>query len=222
MKLRLLILVLFPLLIACGQEETHAVYDTDSNPANFPPEAVELIRQIETGKLVGSEAITQAFGNVLTEHGDLLDRPEWKQTIGNMGNLFRATADSLSRQGIGSYSLAAEYYQLSALAHPEDQASRRMSGLFGSWLAAKADSTFSPEALAGDFKSLDIVVATTRRFISGDTLSQQFFATYLAPEIKKTAAAVGLFDPASLAGRPLSDRDLLARTGLADTSGLGK
>ncbi len=220
MKLKLLILALFPLLMACSQEKTHAVYDTDNNPANFPPEAVELIRQIENGTLYGSEAITQAFGNLLTDHGDLLDRPEWKQAIGNMGNLFRARADSLSKQGIGSYTLAAEYYHLDALARPEDTVSRRMSGLFGSWLSAKADSTFSPAALAGDFRSLDVVLGTARRFMLGDTLSQQFFRTYLTPEIQK--AATGLLTPTSLAGQSEADRVLLARAGLADTTGLGK
>jgi hypothetical protein len=215
MKLKLLILALFSLVITCGKEKSHAVYNTDNNPDNFPPAAVEVIRQIETGKLVGSEAITQAFSTLLTEHGDLLDRPKWRQAVDNMGGFFKNIGDSLAHQGIGSYSLAAEYYQLGALARPEDTTIRHLSGLFGSWQQVKTDSVAS----TGDFGKLDRILAITHRFMFADSLYQEFFQTYLSPEIRKQASQANILGPESLTKLAPADHALLVCVGLCDTTG---
>jgi hypothetical protein len=222
MKFRLLILLWMPLLVACGQEKSHAVYDTDSNPDNFPPRAVDVISRIESGALVGADAITQAFGDLLTEHGDLLDRPEWRKAVDNMGGLFRRTADSLASRGVGSYSLAAEYYQLGLLARPEDTAMRRLSGMFESWQRGVQSTKINAAAEKGDFGSLDAVLDVTSFFIPGDTLSRQFFGLYFAPEIRKWSGPSGALAPEAVRGLNSLDRALLASVGLVDTTGLGR
>jgi hypothetical protein len=219
MKLKLLILALFSLVVACGQDKSNAVYDTDKNPDNFPPTAVELIKQIETGKLVGAEAITQAFSVLLTEHGDLLDRPQWRRAVDNMGGLFKNIGDSLVNQGIGSYSLAAEYYQLGALARPEDTALRHLNGLFGSWQKVKADPKVDSVALTGQFGTVDRILAVTHSFMFADSLCQEFFLTYLSPEIRKQAARANTLGPETLAKLAPADHALLVCVGLSDTTG---
>ena len=218
MRLSLFTLISIPLLIACGQEKSHAVYDTDNNPDNFPPQAVEVISRIESGALVGAEAITQAFGDLLTEHGDLLDRPEWRKAVDNMGGLFRRVADSLAAQGVGSYSLAAEYYQLGLLARPEDSTVRRLSGMFEFWQRARQAESDLVNPL--DSGSVETALAVARRFMWGDTLSQQFFLEYLGPEVSKRVDTTAYFIRQLLPVLPPADRALLSFAGLIKTAGL--
>jgi len=208
------------LVVGCGQKQDQAVYDTDRNPANFPPRAVEILKSIENGTLVGGEAITEAFGDLFTQHSELLDREEWKAVVERLGVWFEKAADSLVGQGMASFGVAAEYYQLGSFARPDDTALSHDASLFACWLAARDALPENIEALKDGRYGLDEVLSITRYFMLADTVREQFFETYLSVEIRKTMAESNLLgtNPRSQLGS--ADRALLAYTGLTEESEL--
>jgi len=222
MILRLVVAAFAILTVGCGQKQDQAVYDTDRNPANFPPRAVEILKNIENGTLVGGEAITEAFGDLFTQHSELLDREEWKAVVERLGGWFEKTADSLVGQGMASFSVAAEYYQLGSFARPEDTALSHDAALFACWLAARDGLPENVQALQNGRYGLDEVLSITRYFMLGDAVRKQFFETYLSREIKETIADSTVFGAATRSQLGSADRALLAYAGLAEASELAK
>ena len=219
-RLTVLVLALTCALLGCSQDKPHAVYDIDNNPGNFPLMAVDVIKQIENGSLTEFDSITQTFGDLYTQQSDLLDNPEWKSVIDRLGDWFQKLADSLARQGLHSYTPAAEYYQLASFARPNNATLRAQAGLFGCWLAAIDSQKVNLSALSGSACSLEDVLAVSRYFLFGDSLDQRFFLSTLGPEIGTIAERSGILKPDALSQLSAVDRALLAVAGLADTSNL--
>jgi len=222
MVFRLAVAAFAILIVGCSQKQDQAVYDTDRNPDNFPPQAVEILRNIENGTLTGGEAITEAFGDLFTQHSELLDREEWKAVVERLGVWFEKTADSLVGQGMASFGVAAEYYQLGSFARPDDTALGHDAALFACWPAARDALPEKVQALQNGRYGLDEVLSITRYFMLADTVREQFFETYLSGEIRKTMAESDLLgtNPSSQLGS--ADRALLAYAGLTEESELAK
>ncbi|MEW5795931.1 MAG: hypothetical protein AB1772_06175 [Candidatus Zixiibacteriota bacterium] len=219
---RVFVPVLAVLCISCSREKTQAVYNTDQNPDQFPAQAVVIIDRIESGEMTGSAAITEAFGDLYTQHSELLDNVEWKKVIDRLGNWFEILADSLAGLGPPSFSRAAEYYQLSSFGRPEDTLRRRQAALYGCWSAATNDRNVDLTHLSRGNYSLGDVLTAARYFLFRDTLNQQFFTTALIPRVQKQLAAAGALAPEATSQLPRADRGLLALAGLGEIAELGK
>lgn len=217
MKPALLVLVLICTLLGCSQDKPHAVYDTDNNPGNFPPMAVDIIRQIENGSLTQFDSITGKFGDLYTQQSNLLDNPEWKSVIDRLGGWFQRLADSLAQQGLGSYASAAKYYQLASFARPDNGILRAQAGLFSCWLTAMDSQKVILPSLSGSACTLDNIIAVSQYFLLGDTLNQRFFMSTLGPEIRTIVDRSGILKAEALNQLPAADCALLALAGLVDT-----
>jgi hypothetical protein len=221
MKRKLIAFLLATLLVGCGNRED-GIYDTTANPDGFPLEAVEIIRDIKSGTLVGGEAIMSAFGDLYTQHSDLLDNEKWKGIIDRLGAHFGKTADSLVQHGVGSFSLAAEYYQLGSFARPEDPDLRQQASLFACWLTTDQSVQGDLAALNDTSYGLDQILPVTRYFMMGDSLHQQFFRSHLAGLFTDRIDNANLLSSGESGGLAGADRALLAYAGLSDYADLGK
>jgi hypothetical protein len=221
MKRNLISLLIVVLLVGCGKDED-AVYDTAANPDGFPAVAIDIITGIENKNLLGGEAIMNAFGELYTQHSELLDNEKWKGVIDRLGVYFQRTADSLVELGAGSFSLAAEYYQLGSFARPEDIPLRTTASLFGCWLTADESVRPQLDALGNSDYGLDAILPVTRYFIMGDSVQQQFFQSHLRDEFKKRIESANLIAEEKVSGLGSADRAILVYAELADASILNK
>ena len=78
----------------CSSSDDGPVYDTRTNPYQLPEMAVNLLDSLEHDQLVGLDAVTTAFGDLYSEHSELLDRTDWKKVIEKLGGMFKRKADS--------------------------------------------------------------------------------------------------------------------------------
>ncbi|MCK4632869.1 MAG: hypothetical protein KAT79_06325, partial [candidate division Zixibacteria bacterium] len=107
----ILIGLLLALVAACGSNGSgDTSYNTKTNPRNFPQLAIDLLDNIESGKLADYDAIVGAFGELYIDHSDLLDNTAWQSVVNQLGHHFRQRADSLAGEGVGHYSTAAGMY----------------------------------------------------------------------------------------------------------------
>ena len=223
MKLRLLVALPIAILLGCSQADDQAVYDTAGNPQDFPPAAVALLVSLENGQLIGSEPITEAFGELYTEHSELLDHDEWKTVIGRLGGTFGRMADSLADREPGSYGLAAEYYQLASFARPEDPTLRQRALLFNCWLAASGSPLVDLSVLTGSTApELDAILDVSRHFLLADSLCQEFYRAYLFSVLKGKVDRLDLMNQEAFAGLAPPDRALAVFAGLVSGSEIGK
>jgi hypothetical protein len=168
------------ILLGCGYNPEDPAYDTARNPDNFPPSAIALLEQIDEGKLADFDAITASFGELYTGHSELLDDPGWKRIIERLGSKFQFRAVRLRRQGIGSYTRAAGYYQLASFAQPEAKQLARQAAMFSAWLkAARNPSIDLTPILDSSRADLEFLIPVIRHFMLTDTLHRAFFAKYL-------------------------------------------
>ena len=222
MKRKLIALLIATLLTGCGNREDEGIYNTAANPDGFPAKAVEIIGDIEDGTLVDGEAVMSAFGDLYTQHSDLLDNEKWKGVIDRLGNHFRKTADSLAQLGVGSLTLAAEYYQLGSFAHPEDPDLRKRADLFGCWLAVDQKVRADLASLNDTSHGLNQMLPVTRYFLMGDSLHQQFFRSRLAGLFADRIEKANLLSSTESGGLTGVDRALLVYAGLSDDAILSK
>jgi hypothetical protein len=221
MKRNLISLLMVILLVGCGKHE-EAVYDTAANPDGFPPKALQIISDVKSGTLAGGDAIMNAFGDLYTQHSELLDNEKWKGVIDRLGIYFQKTADSLVGLGVGSFGVAAEYYQLSSFARPEDVPLRTTANLFGCWLTPDENVRAQLDALKNADYGMDAILPVTRYFVMGDSVQQQFFESHLRREFKKRIESSGLTTEEKVGGLGSADRAVLVYAGLADASLLQK
>ena len=217
MKLKLIVPLLITVLLGCGQVDEQSVYDIADNPDQFPAAAIGLLVNLENGQFVGSEAITYAFGNLYTQHSELLDNQDWKVVIERLGGRFGQTADSLKDHGVGSYTDAAEYYQLGSFARPDDPNLRKQAALFATWLTGVQDTAVNLSFLTGtNAPALADIVSASRYFLEADPLHREFFEAYLSEAVKVSAGTHDLVRPEALAQLTPTDRTLLVAAGLID------
>ncbi len=208
----MLIVGLAVALAGCGYNPNKPVYDTADNPDNFPAPALELLEAIENGQMTTLTDITSSFGNLYTLHSELLDNDNWRQIIDRLGSKFRYMADTLTNRGLDGYYRAAEFYELASFARPGDKQIRRRAALFAAWHRAGDDPLIDLASITGQNKiDPNAILTLTRYFMLADTLSQSFFADYLAAPLRAKLASLS---PDTLA---VADRLLAAKAGLADT-----
>ena len=215
MKLKLILPLLIIGLLGCGQVEEHAIYDTDDNPNDFPTPAIDLLVGLENGQLSSAEAITTSFGDLYTEHSELLDNVEWKAVIDRLGGRFAQIADSLKTLGVGAYASAGEYYQLASFARPDDPTFRRQAALFNTWLTGLQDGRIDLSTVAGETPpELTDLVDIIRYFLEADATHREFYQTFLAEPMKHLADHDDLLDAGALEQLSPADRELLSTAGL--------
>jgi len=210
------VLGLAMVLAACA-DRGEQIYDTDKNPDGYPQLAVDLVNNIQTGRLIGGPAITEAFGQLYTDHSGLLDNPGWTEIIGKLGVRFADFADSLAANGIADYSLAAEYYQLAAFALPHDSRIRERSAEFDRWYQAAQAPTIDLSPLTGDSEDLPEILAALRPFALYDSQSYRFLQTYLSEPLRKRLEAAGGLRPEVIDSLLPVDCALAAYCGLIST-----
>jgi hypothetical protein len=201
-------------IASCGRDRTE-VYDTKNNPDNYPDMAVDLIAKIESGDLTGAENITGAFGDLYTEHPELLDHSKWTRVIERLGMRFNEIADSLVEQGLAHYGDAAEYYQLSTFARPGDSTVRFRAALFDCWYRAEHASQLNLTPLVvNPTIEWPKAVEITRYFALSDTLSLEFFRTLLAQPVRERLEAAGQLDMEVVGALSPADRALVSFAGI--------
>lgn len=216
MKLIFSVLVFIVSLAGCGQNQNESIYDTTGNPDNFPRLAVTLLDDLQAGELFGSDAITTRFGELYSENAELLDSDAWRAIIVSLGGHFHQIADSLANDGIGSFVAAAEYYQLSSFARPDDLALRTKAALFACWLGADQSPLIDLAALtSNESLDLDQIVSATRYFLLGDSLYRAFFSDQLLPIFNQYIEKASLLDSGALEQLSSADRSLVATAGYA-------
>jgi len=212
---RTMLLVLVVCLAGCGDRQT-GIYDTANNPDGYPAMAVDLIKNIESGQLVGGPAIIDGFGQLYTEHSELLDEPGWTEIIRKLGHSFATSGDSLAALGPSKYTLAAEYYQLASFALPADTQIHSKTTAFDCWhrVAESPDNDLTP--LTEGSSDLRAVLDAIRPFALSDKPSFLFLKDYLIEPVRHRLHEAGQFDPGVVAGLPPCDRALASFCGLID------
>jgi len=172
------------LLVGCGYNPEKPVYDTAKNPDNFPRLALALLDNIESDQLTSFEQISGAFGELYTEHSELLDNDDWKRVIDRLGARFAYKADQLLKDGLSNYTRAAGYYVLAAFARPKDRAATERGTLFSTWLDAVRDSEVAAlvDSLLDD-PSVNRRLELARRFVLADSVHREFAREYLISEL---------------------------------------
>jgi hypothetical protein len=203
------------LLSGCGYDPNQPVYDYTLNPDGFPPEAISVIKGVDTDSIVGYSAITLAFGQLYSARPDLLDNPDWQIVIQRLGARFRYKADNLTLQGFSQYSSAADLYTLAAFARPNDARSVQQRDLFEVWTRAVEDSLFVMSDWLGD-KGPGLVtrLRTARAFVLDDSLSGVFAKRYLVPRMFFSRPNLNLLHVQSLDSLTDSDRAFADLLGL--------
>ena len=203
------------LTLGCSQNDPNQIYDTAANPLNFHSSAIELIQALDQDKLVGLDNITEAFGNLYTEHSELLDQPEWKNIVSRLGTRFGSQGDRYHAAGMGSYTLAAEYYQLGSFARPDDADLRRKAEYFSFWINAARTAPAALEAvIAGQAPTFEGLTGLLRSFLLTDTTGRRFYSEELRIGLTGSLATSSLLAADSLQNRAAADLALLNLAGL--------
>jgi len=211
---------LLPLLTAllfsgCGYSPDKPVYDTAGNPDDFPKLALQLLDRIEDDQLASFESISEAFGQLYTEHSDLLDNDAWKSVIDRLGARFACKGDQTLEGGLDSYTQTAGYYVLAAFARPKDQEIGKRGRLFSTWLEMAADSG---AAALIDSLSSDAPVSRRlrliKRFALADSLHMEFARQYLSNEL--FGAGFGGITPSQRDELTKQEKALAAHLGLVE------
>lgn len=201
--------------VGCGYSPEDPAYDTAANPDDFPPPALTLLNQIDSGELGGYESIANAFGQLYTQHTELLDNTRWKEVVGRLGSKFKFQAVKFRKEGIGSYTLAAEYYLLASFAHPHQTQLAHQAAMFGTWLEADRDPAIDLTPLvASDQTDLRTLIPVIRQFLLSGSLHRGFFQKYVAPTLKVRLEAANRLTAAAWDSLVEIDRGLLAAAGL--------
>lgn len=207
------LLVATLLLAACGERKTE-IYDTANNPDHYPAMAVDLIKDIESGQLVGGPAIIDGFGQLYTEHSELLDQPAWTEIIKKLGHSFATTGDSLAALGPNQYTMAAEYYQLASFALPADTQIHSKMTAFDCWhrVAELPDVDLTPLTAGSD--DLGAVLDAIRPFALSDKPSFLFLQDHLIEPVRHKLDKAGQLDQSVIDSLPPCDRALASFCGL--------
>lgn len=166
----------------CGYNPDQPVYDYTLNPDGYPPTALTVLKGIESDSLDGYVAITDAFGQLYSDHPELLDNSDWQLLIQRLGARFRYKADKLASQGFSQYSAAAAMYTLAAFARPTDARSIQQRDIFDVWTRAIEDSVvIESDWLREPGPGLVARLKVARAFVLDDSLSAVFASRYLVP-----------------------------------------
>lgn len=209
------LLIVLICLSGCGFNADEPVYDTAANPEGFPPLAVSMLEQIESGQLQGFDAIAGGFGELYTENTELLDSEPWRAVIDRLGLKFGRTADSLRGEGIATYRRAAEYYQLASFARPQDKELYQRALTFETWRLGFDNSALDLTALVdGTEPQLAKYLAVCRYFALGDDARREFFVDNLRKPLRDRLKKANQLTPENLAALEPPDRCLASYLGL--------
>jgi hypothetical protein len=212
-RFNLCLLALLLALGGCGYDPDDPAYDTAKNPDQFPPAAVSMVDRLQSGDLNRMSAIGEAFGELYTNHSELLENRKWLDVIERLGAQFGYRAGQLRDSGVRCYSQAAEYYQLAAFACPNNARLQQQASLFGTWLKAVERGGLDSTSLASAALSLDWVLATSRQFVLADSLHREFFEINLRKQWQDNLKATGQLTPAVLGRLSAIDRAFMAYAG---------
>lgn len=217
MRWQSFILTALIFLSGCGFNAEEPVYDTAKNPDGFPQKALQMLDDVQSGKLEGFDAIAGAFGDLYTENTELLDSQPWRAVIDRLGSKFSYTADTLRKKGIESYRAAAEYYQLASFARPEDKHLYQRALTFDTWRKA-FDNGFLDLAAVVDSADVPLskYLEVARYFVFGADPRREFYKDNLKIEIVDRLKKSGLVTPQALESLDAADRCLVAYLGLSD------
>ncbi|MDH4155943.1 MAG: hypothetical protein OEW00_01525 [candidate division Zixibacteria bacterium] len=215
--LLILSVVMLAALLAtgCGNSSVERVYDTKSNPHDFPQMALGLLENIESGKLDTYDAIAGSFGQLYVDNPELLDDKNWQEIVHRLADVFRRRANELVAQGVQHYAQAAGLYTLAYFARPKDVQLKHMSSLFSVWLQGVEDTSL---AVYKDIKGKDnpqYQINRVRRLYFGNSLEREFAETYL---VRQVLAPLVQRQPEEIAELSAPDRAFLSSLNLADFS----
>jgi hypothetical protein len=215
MQWKLPLLTVFILLSGCGFNADEPVYDTVNNPDGFPQMALTMLEQIDGGQLQGFDAIAGSFGDLYTEHTDLLDSTPWRAVIDRLGSKFSHIADSLREEGIKSYRNAAEYYQLASFARPQDKQLYQRASTFETWRKALDNTAVNLASVVdGTDPQLVKYLTVARYFMFGGEAHREFFDSNLRITFQDRLKKAQQLTPAILSGLDAADRCLASYLGL--------
>jgi hypothetical protein len=201
-----------------GQSPEKPVYDTDANPADFPPAAVQLIEDIENREITDYETIAGRFEQLYEGNLELLDNDAWAKVITKLGTKFRVWADSLAEQGIEHYYKAGGLYALASFARPNDSRLREKKEMFEGWREAVDGGT--PAVLFNQSErsaTLHERIEVAKVFLLADSLSREFARSYLITPLFKSDTTDWL-QPDKLTELRAADQAFLDYAGLAKFS----
>ncbi len=208
------LLIVFILLSGCGFNADEPVYDTANNPDGFPQMAIAMLEQIDSNQLRGFDAIAGGFGDLYTEHTDLLDSEPWRAVIDRLGSKFSHIADSLRKEGITSFRNAAEYYQLASFARPQDKQLYQRSTTFDTWRKAFDNEAVDLASVVdGTDPQLVKYLAVGRYFVFGGEDHREFFDSNLRITFQDRLDKAKQLTPEALAELDACDRCLASYLG---------
>jgi hypothetical protein len=207
------LLALLLALGGCGYNPDDSAYDTAKNPDQFPPAALSLVDRLQSGELNRMNAISEAFGDLYTNHSNLLDNGKWLSVVERLGAKFGYRAGQLRDSGVQCYSQAAEYYQLAAFACPNDVRLQHQAGLFGTWLAAVERGFIDSASLRSGTPPLNSVLSTSRYFVLADSLHREFFEANLLRPWQDNLKSAGQLTPSVVGRLSAIDRTFMAYAG---------
>jgi hypothetical protein len=209
------LVTLIIIVSGCGLNSEEPVYDTASNPDGFPAMAISLLENIESGELRGFDAIAGGFGDLYTEHTDLLDSEPWRAVVDRLGSKFGYIADTLREQGIEFYRDAAEYYQLASFARPQDKQLYHRAATFETWRRAfESDAIDVASVVDGTKPDLETYLAVARFFAFGDEAHRAFFDEDLRVILHDRLRKADQLTPAKIAELDAIDHCLAVHLGL--------
>lgn len=168
----------------CGYNPEDPVYDTKSNPENFPPAAINIIEGVQQGRLNDFETVADAFGTLYDQHLELLDNTAWHEVVTKLGVKFKLTADSLADIGLAEYARAAGLYKLAAFARPDDSEAKQKHSLFETWTDELENSSLARAfAREVDNRTLDERIELLKLFYLSDSTARDFARRYLVDEV---------------------------------------
>lgn len=193
--------------LGCSSDQPAEIYDTKANPLNFPEQAVQLLEDVESEKLVTLEEISEAFADLYTSNSALLDNDQWRDIIDRLGVRLGTKANQLVKQGLEGYVRAADYFALAAFARPDDAALGEMREMFTPMMLL-APSLSDPAFWGG--QSLKAKIAILQRFYAFGADGRRFADNFLAERLITPA------DLAAASGLTTADRAFLAVAGLRE------
>lgn len=201
------------LALGCSSEKEAKVYDTKTNPQDFPPDAVKLLDDVESEKLVTLDEISEAFADLYTNNSSLLDNAAWRGVIDRLGVRLGVKANNLAAEGPTGYKRAADYYALASFARPDDSALAQMQRLFRPMMQL-ADQLPDPSFWAA--YPPEGRVAIMKRFyvegIDGRQFADRYLKDYLFKDNDPALDRLNLLDRAFLAAAGV--RELQSDTAL--------